>query len=304
MATISEHIEQLKIDKQTLVDNLVEKGVEATSEETFTTLVPKVKDIQSGADLSEYFAEELTKGSSSSASWRIAFLKFPPLPNSPDLTSFSYMFSGCSAKEIDISNLDWSNVTTAQYMFQSSGLTNLVYPNHIIEVPKLTDFTYVFQNCSKLESFDFSKFNFHKPINVRNCFQNCSNLISVNGGNIDVSTFAGFYQVFQTCSKLTYLDISNWDFSSATTFSSMFNGCYQLTDLRFGKNLATSINLSDSTLLTEESLISVLLGLADLNSLGKNTQTCNLGSTNLAKLTSEAGQQALAQAQAYGWTVS
>lgn len=48
MATISEHIEQLKIDKQTLVDNLVEKGIEATSEETFTTLVPKVKDIEIG----------------------------------------------------------------------------------------------------------------------------------------------------------------------------------------------------------------------------------------------------------------
>ena len=48
MATTQEYIEQLKIDKQTLVDNLVEQGVEATSEETFTTLVPKVKDIKVG----------------------------------------------------------------------------------------------------------------------------------------------------------------------------------------------------------------------------------------------------------------
>jgi hypothetical protein len=60
MATISQQLTQLQIDKQTLVNNLVAKGVEATSKETFTSLVPKVADIQSGG-VTEDLTEELTE---------------------------------------------------------------------------------------------------------------------------------------------------------------------------------------------------------------------------------------------------
>lgn len=48
MATTTDYLNQLQVDKQALVNNLVEKGVEATVEETFTTLVPKIKDIEVG----------------------------------------------------------------------------------------------------------------------------------------------------------------------------------------------------------------------------------------------------------------
>lgn len=44
MATTADYLTQLQADKQTLVNNLVEKGVEATNDETFTSLVPKVLD--------------------------------------------------------------------------------------------------------------------------------------------------------------------------------------------------------------------------------------------------------------------
>lgn len=48
MATTSDYLTQLQADKQTLVNNLIEKGVEANTNETFTSLVPKVLDIKSG----------------------------------------------------------------------------------------------------------------------------------------------------------------------------------------------------------------------------------------------------------------
>lgn len=48
MATITDYLTQLQADKQTLIDNLVSKGVNATSEDTFTTLAPKVLDISGG----------------------------------------------------------------------------------------------------------------------------------------------------------------------------------------------------------------------------------------------------------------
>lgn len=48
MATTTDYINSLKQDKTNLVNNLIEKGVDATEDETFTSLVPKVLDIKSG----------------------------------------------------------------------------------------------------------------------------------------------------------------------------------------------------------------------------------------------------------------
>ena len=53
MATTADYLTQLQADKQTLVDNLVAKGVEASNDETFTTLAPKVADISSGVTVTK-----------------------------------------------------------------------------------------------------------------------------------------------------------------------------------------------------------------------------------------------------------
>ena len=53
MATISELLSQLQTDKNNLVANLVAKGVEASTSETFTSLVPKVLAISTGIDTSD-----------------------------------------------------------------------------------------------------------------------------------------------------------------------------------------------------------------------------------------------------------
>ena len=61
MATISELLSQLQSDKNSLVTNLVAKGVSAESTETFTSLVPKVLNITSGGiDTSDATAEANT----------------------------------------------------------------------------------------------------------------------------------------------------------------------------------------------------------------------------------------------------
>lgn len=53
MATISELLSQLQTDKNNLVANLAAKGVETSTSETFTSLVPKVLAISTGIDTSD-----------------------------------------------------------------------------------------------------------------------------------------------------------------------------------------------------------------------------------------------------------
>lgn len=48
MATTKDYLDQLTADKATLVQILNAKGVTASDTETFTELVPKVDDIQTG----------------------------------------------------------------------------------------------------------------------------------------------------------------------------------------------------------------------------------------------------------------
>lgn len=59
MATTADYLNKLVIQKNTLADNLVVKGIDATHDETLETLVPKVLDI-SGGDMSKY-AEGIVK---------------------------------------------------------------------------------------------------------------------------------------------------------------------------------------------------------------------------------------------------
>lgn len=146
----------------------------------------------------------------------------------------------------------------------------------------------------------------------------CTLLFSYYRGNIvpqlDTSNVTSFSNMF---AYSTITEIAELDASSADNVNFMFGYCRNIVDFGGLKNLGQaylttvsanssrySLDLSTATKLTEQSLINVLNGLYDIASKGCNVQKCILGSTNLAKLTSVEGQQALANATAKGWTVS
>ena len=111
--------------------------------------------------------------------------------------------------------------------------------------------------------------------------------------------------MFTYDSKLTDLNITGWDLSKLTNTSSWFSGCSGLVNLKFGYDIKYSFSLSNSSKLTEESLLSVLNGLYDYVGNGVSVPSSSygkltLGSTNLAKLTDE--QKAIATLK--GWTLS
>lgn len=45
MSTIIDYVNELERQKNVLADTLAEKGLQATRDETFNTLIPKVRDI-------------------------------------------------------------------------------------------------------------------------------------------------------------------------------------------------------------------------------------------------------------------
>jgi surface protein len=275
MPTTKQYIDKLKEDKQTLVDNLIEKGVDATSEETFTSLVPKVLDIQTGGGDSDYFDTETVKTSGNINT----FIKTIPLIDTSKFTSTASMFQGCS------------NLTTIPEL----------------DTSKVTNMSYMFQNCSKLTTIP--QLDTSNVTNMYSMFYSCSKLETVPA--LDTSNVTNMYQMFYGCSNLT--TIPQLDTSNVANVSVAFSYCSKLTTLGgfkdLGKAYSTStsanyssytLNLSYSNNLTEESLMNVINNLYDIATAGCKTQKLVLGSTNLAKLTSEQ----IAIATDKGWTVS
>ena len=243
MATIQEQINQLKVDKQNLVDNLVAKGVEATSDETFTTLVPKINDIQGGIDINDYF--ETTYSGTSPSNWvsqnfvkkvpdliidnNVTSLKnfcnnigfCPKIICNSNVTNMDNMYYQNTSKNIDVSGLNTSKVTNMSYMFhQCSNLTSLDLSN--FSTNNVTNMSSMFYACKSLTSIDLSNFDTSKVTNMSRMFSNCSNLTSLDLSNFNTSKVTDMQQMFVSCSKLTNLDIRNFDFSKVTSYSNMF----------------------------------------------------------------------------------
>ena len=283
MATTAEYLTQLQTDKSTLVTNLVAKGVDATNDETFTSLVPKVANIQGGVDINDYFNPTIAAATNTQYTNGInAIIKKIPDTITISGDSCASMFQYCSAITT-IPLLDTSGVTNMSKMFFNSSV-QAIPPLNTSEV---TNMTSMFEGCKSLQTIP--AIDTSKVTTFEGMFFACSALNSLP--LLDMSSATSLYRTFVSVTNLTHSSgFPNLGKAYLTT-SAANNYTYTLT-------------LSSCSKLTEISIINILNNLYDIKTKGCQSQKVVLGSTNLAKLTSEEGQTALSNAQAKGWTVS
>ena len=232
-----------------------------------------------------------------------------------NITNMNSMFSSCQKlATLDLSSFNTSNVTDMRNMFYNCySLVNLDLSS--FDTSNVTSMINMFYGCQKLATLDLSSFNTSNVTDMRNMFYNCYSLVNLDLSSFNTSKVTNFYQTFSRCEKI--VSIPKLNASMSTNVSNFAYYCTSLTDFGGLENLGQAysttssanyynykLDLSTCTALTEQSLINVLNNLYDIKTKGCKAQQVVLGSTNLAKLTSEEGQSALAQATAYGWTVS
>ena len=271
----------------------------------------------SGVDINDYFEINARGGDQriGFGNWTNSVKKLPAFSLINGVYNMNYMYYGFQGENIDLSNIDTSNITRMASCFQS---------------------------CSKIKNLDVSKFNTSNVTDMNQMFSNCENLVSLDLSNFDFSKNTNFFYFFNACYKLeniifpsnigevsspTRIDgmfrscvvlktVPLIDASKVITVSNLFYEAYKITNLGGFRNLGQayvttqSANYNTYTLdlhycssLTEQSIINVLNNLYDIATKGCNTQSVILGSTNLAKLTSEAGKQALQTATERGWSI-
>lgn len=123
----------------------------------------------------------------------------------------------------------------------------------------------------------------NKPVMYQNAFYYC------DAKTIDLTEFntmiSNFTQTFMGCSALEEIK-GELDFSQCTTVNTPFHNTSNLIEIRFKANtLSLSISLSASSKLSDESIQSIIDGLADLT--GGTAQTLTLHANVGAKLSDE-----------------
>lgn len=135
----------------------------------------------------------------------------------------------------------------------------------------------------------------NKPLSIAAMFYGCTSLVTAP--SFDTSMVYGdVSQMFWECYSLE--TIPEYDFSNVTGDTvGIFSDCRALTNVGGFVGLKVSTDFSSSSLLTHDSLMSIINKAADVN---KNPQTLTFGATNLAKLTDE--EKAIAINK--GWTLA
>ena len=115
-------------------------------------------------------------------------------------------------------------------------ITGLEYLN----TEKVTDMSYMFNNCSKLTSLDVSKFNTATVTKMNCMFYNCSKLTSLDVTKFNTANVTDMSYMFNFCSALLSLDVTNFNTEKVTNMQDMFSGCKALTTIYASSKFVTT----------------------------------------------------------------
>ena len=161
-------------------------------------------------------------------------------------TGYMWFYDFGYLTEIEnISYLNASEMTDMSYMFyrceklQSLDLSNF-------NAAMVTDMRYMFYDCSNLQSINLSNFNAEKVTNMSNMFSDCPKLQSLDLSSFNTEMVETMRAMFSDCPKLQSLDLSNFNTEKVTDMSYMFNNCSKLQSIIISKDFTTKSMKSDT----------------------------------------------------------
>lgn len=197
---------------------------------------------------------------SSAKDMRYAFAYLSSLEKIHDINSKNckiFIGTFCECRNLKEVNIDTTSGTTMTDMFNRC----LKLKRISLKTENVEDFIRCFELCSSLTNVSLSNLNNGKNFNVM--FGGCSSLKEINLKN-ETKRGTSFDSMFEKCSSLE--KIEGLDVQSAVVgeywtqaypkFYNTFDGCFSLKTLDM-KNIKKTLNLKDSSLLTEESILNI-----------------------------------------------
>lgn len=175
----------------------------------------------------------------------VTSISFGDFIDTSKVTDMSYMFRDYKGSELDASNLNTSNVTDMQGMFNVCSHLTALDISHF-DTSNVTDMNYMFSCCTRLTTLDVSHFGTSNVTDMSNMFGSCSNLTTLDLSHFDTINVTNMNSMFSWCNKLTTLDVSHFNTINVTDMNGMFNGCSNLTALdvsRFNTSNVTDMSI-------------------------------------------------------------
>jgi len=191
--------------------------------------------------------------------------------NTSELTTGERMFRYCKrVEEIRCSNWNTSNMTDMGSMFATASdyLTELDVSN--LDVSNVHNISTMFWGCFKLTSLDVSNWDTSNVINMYGVFTaayNLNNIIGIEDWDTssvkvmnymfsycyilqsldlskwNVNNVTNMEMMFYDCTSLELLNLSNWDMSQVIYMNNMINNCNELNSIIMYNSNAVSINI-------------------------------------------------------------
>ena len=235
MFTIQDYIDQLKIDKQNLVDNLITKGITASSDETFTSLVPKVLDITILNAQSK--SETITTNTTTT---------FTPDTGYNALSSIEITTNVQPTLQSKSETITTNTTTTISPDDGYDGLSSVsvttnVVPSNFYDTLNKDTFSRIFGYwlIKEIPSFTLNS----NVTSLLNCFNGFYEMIKI--GYFNTINVTNFSSCFSGCNKLQ--DLPLLDFSSATTLTSVFSACFAFNNTSLDNILQMCAGASNYT---------------------------------------------------------
>ena len=128
------------------------------------------------------------------------------------------------------------------HCYNLTGIENISYLN----TSEMTDMSYMFYDCSNLQSINLSNFNTEKVTNMSNMFSDCPELQSLDLSSFNTEMVETMRAMFFDCPNLQSLDLSNFNTEKVTDMSYMFNNCSKLQSIIISKDFTTKSMKSDT----------------------------------------------------------
>ena len=95
----------------------------------------------------------------------------------------------------------------------------------------LTSTSYMFYECSSLESMDLSAFNTNNVTNMRYMLYDCFSLKSIDLSSFNTNNVIDMSFMFYKCSSLKSINLSSFNTNNVTDMRSMFYKCFTLKSI-------------------------------------------------------------------------
>ena len=178
-----------------------------------------------------------------------------------DCNQFFVRMKNC--KKIDISKADASKVTNMMSMFTDTSVEEVILGN--LDTSNVTKCNCMFDHCFFLKKVDLSGLDLSGVTNMSCMFAMCNSLEEVNFGKHDTSKLEDMSHMFKECYSLKKVDISGLDTSSVKDMSFMFAESYSLKNVEFGEIDTSKLEKAAAMFQECWSLTSVDLSCFDLS---------------------------------------